>query len=186
MEKYVQASSSWVLLSLRHRLMISFICFRSSQKLEYVGIYLGKAAEIPMTLLWIPVSRASPLLRVSGIPFERAVKYHIWLGSSCIWLLIAHGVVFFGYYPMIHDVSGVLLSTLEFVLVFKLVILLTVSLLATHATVDFGSSSPNNSSPSDMEHVLTRGYAFDISSCGRGRQEASRSSPVSFLLQLVC
>ncbi|OAE33833.1 hypothetical protein AXG93_1193s1320 [Marchantia polymorpha subsp. ruderalis] len=79
---------------------------RSSQKLEYVGIYLGKAAEIPMTLLWIPVSRASPLLRVSGIPFERAVKYHIWLGSSCIWLLIAHGVVFFGYYPMIHDVSG--------------------------------------------------------------------------------
>ncbi|KAG6557586.1 hypothetical protein Mapa_000862 [Marchantia paleacea] len=77
-----------------------------AQKVEYVGIYLGKAAEIPMTLLWIPVSRASPLLRVTRIPFERAVKYHMWLGSACIWILIAHGLVFVGYYPTIHDISG--------------------------------------------------------------------------------
>ncbi|KAL3701380.1 hypothetical protein R1sor_019402 [Riccia sorocarpa] len=75
---------------------------RAAQKLENIGIYFGKAALIPFALLWIPVSRASPFLRLSGVPFERAVKYHTWLGLICIWILIFHGILMFTYFFYIH------------------------------------------------------------------------------------
>ncbi|KAG6555840.1 hypothetical protein Mapa_002481 [Marchantia paleacea] len=78
---------------------------RGAQKLEYIGVYLGKAALIPFALLWIPVSRGSPFLRVTGVPFERAVKYHTWLGLICVWILVAHGIAFFAYFPLIHHTS---------------------------------------------------------------------------------
>ncbi|BBN10086.1 ferric-chelate reductase [Marchantia polymorpha subsp. ruderalis] len=78
---------------------------RGQQKMESIGVYLGKAALIPFALLWIPVSRGSPFLRVTGVPFERAVKYHTWLGLMCVWILIAHGIVFFAYFPLIHHTS---------------------------------------------------------------------------------
>lgn len=76
--------------------------------MESIGVYLGKAALIPFALLWIPVSRGSPFLRVTGVPFERAVKYHTWLGLMCVWILIAHGIVFFAYFPLIHHTSEVI------------------------------------------------------------------------------
>ncbi|BBN10085.1 ferric-chelate reductase [Marchantia polymorpha subsp. ruderalis] len=78
---------------------------KGAQKLGSIGVYLGKAALIPFALLWIPVSRGSPFLRVTGVPFERAVKYHTWLGLMCVWLLVAHGLAFFAYFPSIHHTS---------------------------------------------------------------------------------
>jgi hypothetical protein len=47
---------------------------------------------LPFSLLWIPVSRGSPLLRLAGIPFERAVRYHIWLSVCMIVLVSLHSV----------------------------------------------------------------------------------------------
>lgn len=72
-----------------------------------VGRYLGIASLIPFALLWIPVSRGSPLLRVIGVPFEHAVKHHIWLGSLTIWLSAAHTaclMVFLIHERRINDV----------------------------------------------------------------------------------
>ncbi|KAL2613804.1 hypothetical protein R1flu_025496 [Riccia fluitans] len=81
---------------------------KAAQKLESIGVYFGKAALIPFALLWIPVSRASPFFRVTGVSFERVVKYHTWLGLICIWILIAHGIIFVAYFSSIHHTKELL------------------------------------------------------------------------------
>ena len=52
----------------------------------------GRVAMLPFALLWIPVSRGSPLLRLARIPFEQAVRYHIWLAVSMMVMLTIHSV----------------------------------------------------------------------------------------------
>ncbi|CAM6092785.1 unnamed protein product [Calypogeia fissa] len=76
---------------------------RSLQKLEKIGHLFGNTAVIPIALLWIPVSRGSAILQVIGVPFERAVKYHTWLGYLAVWLLILHGILLTGYFISTHD-----------------------------------------------------------------------------------
>ena len=49
---------------------------------------------LPFALLWIPVSRGSPFLRLARIPFEQAVRYHIWLATSMIAMLTVHSLGF--------------------------------------------------------------------------------------------
>ncbi|BBM97679.1 ferric-chelate reductase [Marchantia polymorpha subsp. ruderalis] len=69
-------------------------------KLEAAAKHFGISAVIPFSLLWFPVSRGSPILRLTGVPFERAAKYHIWLGTLTLWLLAMHGtsyIVFFSF-----------------------------------------------------------------------------------------
>ncbi|BFI31287.1 ferric-chelate reductase [Marchantia polymorpha subsp. ruderalis] len=73
-------------------------------KLEAVALRFGVAAVIPFALLWFPVSRGSPILRFTGVPFERAVKYHTWLGMLTIWLLAAHGLCFIVFFSFgLHE-----------------------------------------------------------------------------------
>ena len=57
-----------------------------------VSFYFGRVAVVPFSLLWIPVSRGSPLLRLVGVPFERAVRYHIWLAVSMLVLVSLHSL----------------------------------------------------------------------------------------------
>ncbi|KAG6548648.1 hypothetical protein Mapa_009802 [Marchantia paleacea] len=78
---------------------------RQAQIFEAVGVILGKAILVPFALLWIPVSRGSPLLRAAGIPFEHAVKYHTWLGMLTLWLVIAHSIVFILSWPATNHTS---------------------------------------------------------------------------------
>ena len=75
------------------------IC-RSWQKVNSAAFYFGTAAIVPFSLLWIPVSRGSVLLRIVRIPFERAVRYHIWLANLMILLVTLHsiGYIVFYYY----------------------------------------------------------------------------------------
>ncbi|KAI5065856.1 hypothetical protein GOP47_0018480 [Adiantum capillus-veneris] len=70
----------------------------SLAKLNRAAENLGRAALIPFALLWIPVSRGSPLLRAMKVPYEHAVKYHIWLAVSALTLLTAHSVLYIVYY----------------------------------------------------------------------------------------
>ncbi|KAH7404965.1 hypothetical protein KP509_15G051300 [Ceratopteris richardii] len=68
------------------------------RKLDTAAEHLGRAAIIPFALLWIPVSRGSPILRLLNIPFEHAVKYHIWLATFTLVLLTGHSVSYIIYY----------------------------------------------------------------------------------------
>ncbi|MCO5593804.1 hypothetical protein L7F22_047822 [Adiantum nelumboides] len=70
----------------------------SIAKLNRASENLGRAALIPFALLWIPVSRGSPLLRAMKVPYEHAVKYHIWLAVSALTLLTGHSVGYIVYY----------------------------------------------------------------------------------------
>ncbi|KAH7425228.1 hypothetical protein KP509_11G045300 [Ceratopteris richardii] len=67
-------------------------------KLDYVAYYLGSISVIPFAMLWIPVSRGSPFLRLIGVPFEHAVRYHIWLSVITIILVSLHSIGFIVFY----------------------------------------------------------------------------------------
>jgi hypothetical protein len=59
---------------------------------NFASFYFGRVAVLPFSLLWIPVSRGSPLLRLARVPFERAVRYHIWLSVCMIVLVSLHSI----------------------------------------------------------------------------------------------
>lgn len=47
-----------------------------------------------MALLFLPVTRGSPILRMVDVPFEQAVKYHRWLGYLTMLIVSAHGITY--------------------------------------------------------------------------------------------
>ncbi|MCO5609894.1 hypothetical protein L7F22_064128 [Adiantum nelumboides] len=67
-------------------------------KFNYAVYYAGTAAIIPFALLWIPVSRGSPFLRLIGLPFEHAVKYHSWLSVLMMVLASVHSLGYIIFY----------------------------------------------------------------------------------------
>ncbi|KAI5080884.1 hypothetical protein GOP47_0004067 [Adiantum capillus-veneris] len=77
-------------------------------KLKRATQNLGRASLLPFALLWIPVSRGSPLLRLLKLPFEHAVKYHIWLATLTLTLLSGHSVCCIIYYYQINSPSKIL------------------------------------------------------------------------------
>lgn len=79
--------------------------FKASLRVTKVGsaaYCMGRSAMIPFSLLWIPVSRGSPFLRLIRMPFEHAVKYHIWLSMLTLSMLTLHGFVYIMYYVASH------------------------------------------------------------------------------------
>lgn len=63
-------------------------------KVGRVGTWTGRAWYLPMALLFFPISRASPILRLLNMPFEHAVRYHRWLGHLSLWVLLTHSITF--------------------------------------------------------------------------------------------
>ncbi|KAG0553861.1 hypothetical protein KC19_12G045000 [Ceratodon purpureus] len=68
----------------------------------------ARAALLPLSLLCFPVSRGSPLLRMIGIPFQHAVKYHRWLGHLTLTLYSTHSILFIWVFATEHDASKLL------------------------------------------------------------------------------
>lgn len=62
-----------------------------SKKLKRTASHLGFFGLICLNFLFLPVSRGSVLLRALDIPFEHAVKYHIWLGYFMMTCFTLHG-----------------------------------------------------------------------------------------------
>eukprot|EP00250_Pteridium_aquilinum_P019524 c24466_g1_i1 orf=499-2991(-) len=77
-------------------------------KLASASYCMGRAAMIPFSLLWIPVSRGSPFLRLIKMPFEHAVKYHIWLSTLTLFMLTLHAVGYITYYVATHTAHRIL------------------------------------------------------------------------------
>lgn len=63
-------------------------------KVGRVGTWTGRAWYLPMALLFIPVSRNSPFLRLVNLPFEHAVRFHRWLGHFSLVILLLHSITF--------------------------------------------------------------------------------------------
>lgn len=72
-------------------------------KLEYISVMLGWVSMIPIALLFLPVTRGSPILKLIDIPFEHAVKYHVWLGHLTLILVLGHGVAYLIYYSLMNE-----------------------------------------------------------------------------------
>lgn len=62
------------------------------KRLKRIGTHFGFIGVMCLNLLFLPVSRGSVLLRAIDIPFEHAVKYHMWLGHFMMSLFTLHGL----------------------------------------------------------------------------------------------
>lgn len=58
----------------------------------------GRTLPFMINLLFIPVTRGSPILRLIDVPFEHAVRYHRWLGQLTMILATAHAAIYCMYY----------------------------------------------------------------------------------------
>ncbi|KAF8005908.1 hypothetical protein BT93_K0252 [Corymbia citriodora subsp. variegata] len=56
-----------------------------------VATRFGLLAEACLALLLLPILRVTPVLRLLGIQFEAAVRYHTWLGTAMILFATFHG-----------------------------------------------------------------------------------------------
>lgn len=62
--------------------------------LEILGADLGVMGMFCLSLLFLPISRGSILLRLIDIPFEHATRYHVWLGHVTMVLFTLHGLFY--------------------------------------------------------------------------------------------
>ncbi|OWM79288.1 ferric reduction oxidase 7, chloroplastic-like [Punica granatum] len=67
---------------------------KSVEMWEYSGLHLGVIGEYCLAFLFLPVARGSALLRLVDIPFEQAVRYHVWLGHLTMLLFTLHGLCY--------------------------------------------------------------------------------------------
>ncbi|XP_028086652.1 ferric reduction oxidase 7, chloroplastic-like [Camellia sinensis] len=63
----------------------------------------GLTALSCLAFLFLPIARGSILLRLINIPFEHAVRYHIWLGNLIMFILTLHGLTYFAEWIMRGD-----------------------------------------------------------------------------------
>ncbi|KNA10876.1 hypothetical protein SOVF_140320 [Spinacia oleracea] len=68
--------------------------FKSCLMLEKAGANLGLIGMFCLSLLFLPISRGSILLRLIDIPFEHATRYHVWLGHLTMVLFTLHGLFY--------------------------------------------------------------------------------------------
>lgn len=72
--------------------------YRWQLKVEKTAEMFGRTLPFMITLLFIPVTRGSPILRLIDVPFEHAVRYHRWLGQLTMILATAHAAIYCMYY----------------------------------------------------------------------------------------
>ncbi|XP_031379062.1 ferric reduction oxidase 7, chloroplastic-like [Punica granatum] len=67
---------------------------KSATMLEFLASRIGIVGEFCLAFLFLPVARGSALLRLVDIPFERAARYHVWLGHLTMLLFTLHGLLY--------------------------------------------------------------------------------------------
>lgn len=67
-------------------------------RLKMVAIYMGFVASLHFAVILIPVSRDSKLWSAVGIPFERAVLYHVIAGHLAFTAVFTHCILFVAYW----------------------------------------------------------------------------------------
>lgn len=102
----VLALSIWVLLIVVHvgKEKLTFEgCFEHKHKsdckflgyrLKKFGQHLGGVTQSLLACLFLPVARNSVLVRITGLSFDKLVKWHRWLGRAFIFFAFAHGIGF--------------------------------------------------------------------------------------------
>ncbi|GAQ87872.1 Ferric reductase [Klebsormidium nitens] len=72
---------------------------------DYIAQLFGWASYILVNLLFFPVARNSPLLKLINVPWERAVRYHRWLAWWMLLMTLGHFVAYMTYWQKIGTVQ---------------------------------------------------------------------------------
>ncbi|KAJ4751913.1 Ferric reduction oxidase 8 [Rhynchospora pubera] len=62
-------------------------------KVMNLGIRAGTVSEVCLAVMLFPILRGMSFLRIFGIQFEAAVRYHTWIAHAFLWLCTLHGVI---------------------------------------------------------------------------------------------
>jgi hypothetical protein len=81
--------------------------YRWILKLSQAAKMLGRTLAFSIALLFIPVSRSSPIMRMLDVPFEHAVKYHKWLGHITLTIVFTHSVIFITIFSYENNIAHV-------------------------------------------------------------------------------
>jgi predicted ferric reductase len=65
----------------------------------------GRVLPYLIAVLFIPVSRGSPILRLINLPFEQAIQYHRWIGYLTVVFAFMHGATYAVYAGGIHKLE---------------------------------------------------------------------------------
>ncbi|XVF75462.1 hypothetical protein PTKIN_Ptkin13bG0190400 [Pterospermum kingtungense] len=76
--------------------------------LEMTGLRFGMMGLLCLAFLFLPVARGSLLLRLIDIPFDHAIRYHVWLGHLTMMLFTLHGL----FYVTAWKIKGTLMKEL--------------------------------------------------------------------------
>ncbi|CAD7696628.1 unnamed protein product [Ostreobium quekettii] len=63
-------------------------------KLDGVALSLGVTSFQNLMWLFFPIVRVSPLFDALGLPFEKRIRYHRWLGHMTMVILATHGFLY--------------------------------------------------------------------------------------------
>ncbi|KAJ4818957.1 Ferric reduction oxidase 8 [Rhynchospora pubera] len=66
---------------------------RQQLKVMHMGVRVGSLSEICLAVLLFPILRGMSLLRVFGIEFEAAVRYHTWIANALVLFCTLHGTI---------------------------------------------------------------------------------------------
>ncbi|EFJ18413.1 hypothetical protein SELMODRAFT_113141 [Selaginella moellendorffii] len=91
---------TWTLAKEEKILSLFLLASRWERKFNIVGKVFGMTGAVPFAFLFFPVARLSSLFRLINIPFEHAVRYHIWTGHITMFLWTVHGLVYILYWTM--------------------------------------------------------------------------------------
>lgn len=107
---------------------VAGVCVLSWHKVMLMGkhwTYLfSRLCELHLTIVFFPVTRNSVWLPILGIPFERAIKFHRWLGRLALLYTFIHGLTMvliknpeiLWANTLTIEGSGVVYGTISFVL----------------------------------------------------------------------
>ncbi|KAI3508319.1 hypothetical protein L1887_23325 [Cichorium endivia] len=74
-------------------------------KLDSIALMLGLIGNICLSLLFFPVTRGSPVLRLLGLTSESTIKYHIWIGNLTMVFFTAHGLCYTIFWGKTHQIT---------------------------------------------------------------------------------
>ncbi|KAL6050262.1 Ferric oxidoreductase domain-containing protein [Balamuthia mandrillaris] len=96
----------WFLLDINFMELLIFVALFTIIMAEFRDDNWGKACRVTLALLVLPVAKNNVLYFLFGLPFERGIKYHRWLGYFFIAPVTLHALLEQDFFEWSMNLTG--------------------------------------------------------------------------------
>ncbi|KAL6056739.1 NADPH oxidase 5 [Balamuthia mandrillaris] len=96
----------WFLLDINIMELLFFVTLFTIIMAEFRDENWGKACRVTLALLVLPVAKNNALYFLFGLPFERGIKYHRWLGYFFVVPVTLHALLEQDFFEWSMNLSG--------------------------------------------------------------------------------